>query len=177
VAGGKLRVLFAGSMTQRKGLADLFAAMKLLRRRDVELVVMGMPVAPMRFYRRQYGGFTYESPRPRQDVLDLMRTCDVLALPSIVEGRALVQQEAMSQGLPIIITPNTGGEDLVVEGETGYVVPIRAPEVIAARIDALAEDRDLARMMGENAQRMSARYSWERYADTILTLLPEEAGS
>src|SRR6202035_2213747 len=52
-SGRRLRVLFAGSMSQRKGLGDLFAAMRLLNRNDVELVVMGTPQAPMEFYRKE----------------------------------------------------------------------------------------------------------------------------
>src|SRR5207237_641817 len=75
-AGKKLRALFAGSMTQRKGLADLFAAMQVLNPNEVELVVMGSPVAPMEFYRKQYPGFIYEAPRPHDQVLRLMETCD-----------------------------------------------------------------------------------------------------
>ena len=63
-AGKKLRVLFAGAMTQRKGLADLFEAMKLLDRPDVELVVMGSTILPMNFYRRQFSDFVHEHPRP-----------------------------------------------------------------------------------------------------------------
>ncbi|MCF7962717.1 MAG: glycosyltransferase family 4 protein [Pirellula sp.] len=109
----RLRILFAGSMTQRKGLADLFAAMKLLDLEKVELHVMGSPIVPIEFYRSQYPHFVYHATRSNADVLKLMQTMDVFCLPSIVEGRALVIQEAMSQGLPIIITPNTGGEDLV----------------------------------------------------------------
>ena len=108
-----LRVLFVGSMGQRKGLGDLMAAVRLLNRSDVELVCMGLLEAPMEFYQQQCPGFTYEKGRPHAEVLELMRSCDVFCLPSIVEGRALVMQEAMSQGLPIIITPNTGGADLV----------------------------------------------------------------
>ena len=109
----RLRILFAGSMTQRKGLADLFAAMKVLDLEKIELHVMGSPIAPIDFYRSQYPHFVYHATRSNADVLKLMQTMDVFCLPSIVEGRALVIQEAMSQGLPIIITPNTGGEDLV----------------------------------------------------------------
>lgn len=108
-----LRVLFAGSMGQRKGLGDLMAAVRMLNRPDVEFVCMGSLLAPMEFYQQQCPGFTYEKGRPHAEVLELMRSCDVFCLPSIVEGRALVMQEAMSQGLPIIITPNTGGADLV----------------------------------------------------------------
>ncbi|WP_217371870.1 glycosyltransferase family protein [Spirosoma rhododendri] len=60
-----LRVLFAGSMGQRKGLGDLFAAIKLLNRpADLELVVLGHPLVPMEFYRAELPTFTYESSRP-----------------------------------------------------------------------------------------------------------------
>ena len=59
-----------------------------------------------------FADFTYEPPRPHHEVLQLMKTCDVLVLPSIVEGRALVQQEAMSCRLPVIATRNAGADDL-----------------------------------------------------------------
>jgi glycosyltransferase involved in cell wall biosynthesis len=166
-AGSPLRVLFAGALTQRKGLADLFAALQLLNRHDVELVVMGSPIAPMEFYFSQFSRFTYEPPRPHADVLRLMRSCDVLVLPSIVEGRALVIQEAMSQGLPVIITPNAGADDLIIEGMTGFLVPIRAPEIIAERIAWLAGHRSDARAMGLQAQAKAATYTWEQYGETI----------
>jgi len=162
--GGALRVLFAGGMSQRKGLADLFQAMKLLRRGDIQLVVMGAAIAPMEFYRKQYDGFLYEAPRSRERVLELMASCDVLALPSIVEGRALVQQEAMSRGLPLVATRNAGGEDLIEEGRTGFLVPIRAPEEIAARLARLADDRGLLETMSEAARTKAAEYTWEAYA-------------
>ena len=167
----KLRVLFAGSMSQRKGLADVFAAMKLLKRADVELVVMGSPIAPMEFYRDQYADFTYMSTRPHGEVLKLMQDCDVLVLPSLVEGRALVQQEAMANGLPLIITENTGGEDLIVPGETGFLVPIRSPEAIAEKIAWLADHREVLPDMRVAAVKKSEEYPWMRYRDRILSAL------
>jgi glycosyltransferase involved in cell wall biosynthesis len=163
-----LRVLFAGSMTQRKGLADLFAAMKLLQRRDVELIVMGSLLQPLDFYKRQYADFVYEPPRPHEQVLSLMQSCDVFVLPSIVEGRALVQQEAMACGLPLIVTPNAGGQDLLEEGKTGFLVPIRAPETIAEKIDWFATHRDQVPRMRESAIRKAAEYTWQRYGERIV---------
>jgi len=171
--GSKLRVLFAGSMTQRKGLADVFAAMKLLRRTDVELVVMGSPLAPMAFYRAEYADFTYMSTRPHREVLELMRDCDVLVLPSLVEGRALVQQEAMANGLPLIITRNTGGEDLIVPGETGFLVPIRSPEAIAEKIAWLADHREVLPGMRVAAMKKAEEYPWLRYRNRILSALTQ----
>jgi glycosyltransferase involved in cell wall biosynthesis len=165
----KLRVLFVGSLSQRKGLGDLFAAMKLLKRSDIELVVMGSLVGSMDFYRQQLPEFTYMPNRPHSEVLALMRSCDVFCLPSIVEGRALVMQEAMSQGLPLIITRNTGGSDLIKEGYTGFLVPIRSPEGIAAKLNWFLENRSIIPAMGRMAQRYAAEYTWEGYGANVVS--------
>ena len=165
--GKKLRVLFVGSMTQRKGLGDLFTAMRTENRHDVELIVLGAPQAPMEFYRKEFNCFTYEPGRPHSQVLELMRSCDVFCLPSIVEGRALVMQEAMSQGLPLIITVNTGGEDLIEEGQTGFLVPIRRPDQIAEKIAWFASHRAKLPEMSRAAQSKAAELTWKMYGRTI----------
>lgn len=172
-----LRVLFAGSMSQRKGLADLFAAMKLLKRSDVELVVMGTPLMPLEFYRSHFPDFIYQPTRPHQAVLELMQSCDVLVLPSIVEGRALVQQEAMSSGLPLIVTANAGGEDLIEEGKTGFLVPIRDPEAIAENLSWMADHRDEVDQMGKLAQQKAQEKTWQRYGQVILEAIQSEEGA
>jgi glycosyltransferase involved in cell wall biosynthesis len=141
--------------------------MRLLNRSDVELVVMGAPQASMEFYRRQFGGFTYESSRPHAQVLELMQSCDVFCLPSIVEGRALVMQEAMSQGLPLVITPNTGGDDLIDEGATGFLVPIRRPDKIAEKIAWFADHRAELTAMSRAAQNKARQLTWEAYGKMV----------
>lgn len=166
----RLRILFVGSMTQRKGLSDLFDAIKLVDSSKVELVVLGSLAAPLSFYNDQVN-FTYEPTRSHDQVLELMRTCDVFCLPSIVEGRALVIQEAMSQGLPIIITANTGAEDLVVSGVTGFLVPIRNPQAIAEKINWFADHRNEIFQMGKKAKQLADTYSWDNYADKICNVL------
>ena len=169
----KLRVLFVGSMSQRKGLGDLFEAMKLLNNPNVELVVLGSLQAPMEFYREQFSDFTYQSTRPHAAVLELMASCDVFCLPSIVEGRALVMQEAMSRGLPVIITPNTGGADLVVPDQTGILVPIRSPQSIAEAIQWFDDHRDQLPRMSEAARRHAESYTWPAYGGTVASELQE----
>jgi glycosyltransferase involved in cell wall biosynthesis len=163
-----LRLLFAGALTQRKGLADLFAAMKLVPPKETELVVMGSPILPMSFYRGEFPEFVYEPPRAHADVLRLMRSCDVLVLPSIVEGRALVQQEAMACGLPLIATRNAGGEDLIVEGKTGFLVPTGAPAAIAEKIVWFLENRPQLPAMSAAARAKAAELTWPDYGDKIL---------
>ena len=169
--GARLRVLFAGALTQRKGLADLFTAMRLVDSRDVELVVMGSLLQPLSWYRTQLSPFTYEAPRPHAEVMRLMQTCDVLVLPSIVEGRALVQQEAMACGLPVIATRNAGADDLIADGETGFLVPIRAPEALAEKISWCAANRATVSGMGIAAQDRAAKMTWRGYGEKVLAAI------
>ncbi|HKP93988.1 MAG TPA: glycosyltransferase family 4 protein [Chthoniobacterales bacterium] len=167
-SGSRLRFLFAGALTQRKGLADLFTAVKMVNSAKVELVVMGSPVLPMTFYRNEFPDFTYEPPRPHGAVLDLMANCDVLVLPSIVEGRALVQQEAMASGLPLIVSRNAGGEDLIVEGQTGFLVPAGTPSAIAEKIEWFVRNPDRLPSMRAAARAKAAELTWAAYGAKIL---------
>lgn len=174
--GQPLRVLFAGALTQRKGLADLFAAVNLLAAKNVELVVMGSLLRPLSWYRERCPKFTYEPPRPHSEVLRLMRSCDLFVLPSIVEGRALVQQEAMACGLPLIATRNAGGDDLILEGETGFLVPIRSPEAIAEKISWCLDHRGSISGMGLAAQTRASELTWRGYGEKILAAIRSFTG-
>ena len=97
-----------------------------------------------------------------------MKTHDALVLPSIVEGRALVQQEALSCGIPIIVTPNAGAEDLIEEGITGYLVPIRSPEKIAEAIRAMIENKNQKEDIRKLCQKKAKQYTWANYAQNII---------
>jgi glycosyltransferase involved in cell wall biosynthesis len=167
----RLRVLFAGTMTQRKGLADLFAAINLLRRPDIELVVLGTPLVPLKFYRSIYPDFVYEATRSNTQVRRLMLSCDVLVLPSIVEGRAMVQMEALSCGLPIVVTPNAGAEDLVEPGQTGFLVPIRTPERLAEILNWIADHREWVDGVRPAILAKARQSGWGSYTETILSAI------
>jgi len=167
-SSGRLRVLFAGALTQRKGLADLFAAMRLVNSKQIELVVMGSLLCPLSWYRDRLADFIYEPPRPHGEVLRLMQSCDVFILPSIVEGRALVQQEAMACGIPVIATKNAGADDVIVDGETGFLVPIRSPEALAEKMSWCVANRSLVDGMGIAARKRAAEFSWRAYGESIV---------
>jgi glycosyltransferase involved in cell wall biosynthesis len=131
----------------------------------------------MEFYRRQFADFIYESPRPHGEVLRLMEKCDVLVLPSIVEGRALVQQEAMSRGLAVIATPNAGAQDLLEDGRAGFLVPIRSPTAIAEKLAWMAENSAALREMKRAAIEKAAALTWRGYTDKILAAIDGHIGS
>jgi glycosyltransferase involved in cell wall biosynthesis len=165
-----LKLLFVGSMSQRKGLADLFEAMKILRNDSVSLTVLGQPSMPMEFYRKIFPNFEYLAPCSNNSIRRIMQEHDALVLPSIVEGRALVQQEALACGLPLIVTANAGGEDLIEEGVTGYLVSIRSPEDISEKITRLIENRKSYPDFRIACQAKAQLYSWKEYAQKIIDL-------
>jgi glycosyltransferase involved in cell wall biosynthesis len=163
----ELKVLFVGSMSQRKGLADIFKAMKFFKKQRVSLSVLGQPSLPQEFYRKQCSEFIYFPPCANNKVREIMSMHDVLILPSIIEGRALVQQEALACGLPIIVTPNAGGEDLIETGVTGHLIPIRSPEKIREKIEWFLENKKGIPAMRRECQIKASAYTWENYAKTI----------
>ena len=163
-----LKLLFVGSMSQRKGLADLFEAMKLLKKEPVTLSILGQPSLPIEFYRKQFSDFQYFPPCSNPKVREIMLKHDILVLPSIVEGRALVQQEALSCGLSILVTRNAGGEDLVEEGLTGHLVPIRSPEKLAQYIVKNLEEINSLKEKKVECLKKAQQYSWEKYASKIM---------
>ena len=168
VRNDKLKLLFVGSMSQRKGLADLFQAMKLVNSAHVSLSVLGTPSLPMPFYREAYPHFEYLSPCSSTEVKRAMMDHHVLVLPSIVEGRALVQQEALACGLPLIVTQNAGGEDLIEKKRTGFLVSIRKPEEIAGKIDWFIRNLDKLKDMSEFCRNKANEYKWSEYARSII---------
>lgn len=172
----KLKVLFVGSMTQRKGLADLFEAMKILGSDSFELNVLGSAVRPLEFYKNEFSDFVYHAPRSHDQVLKLMKSCDVFVLPSLVEGRALVQQEALACGLPIIVTKNAGAEDLVEDGAAGFLVPIRDPDAIAEKLELIHTNRDCLAAMKQAAVQKAASVTWESYRKSIASIVASTIG-
>ena len=166
--GKYLKILFVGSMSQRKGLADLFRAMQLLKNEPIKLSILGQPSMPMDFYRKQFSDFEYYPACSNSKVREIMRKHDALILPSIVEGRALVQQEALSCGIPIVVTPNAGGEDLIEDGITGHLVPIRSPEKIAEKVLSLFKGIQSKGEMAEECIKKAKEYSWTAYAQKVI---------
>lgn len=103
---------------------------------------------------------------------EIYQRADVLVLPSLAEGSALVVLEAMSSGLPVVVTPNVGA-DAVRDGVEGFVVPIRSPELIAQRLSTLSEDSELRHSMGKRARSRVAQFSWLKFRENFRSALDE----
>ena len=170
---GNLRVLFVGALGQRKGLSYLLQAVGLLKN-SIELTLIGRKQSetcgPLNDATRRH---RWLPSLPHSEVLKEMSRHDVLVFPSLFEGFGLVILEAMSQGMPVITTPNGGGLDLITHGQDGFGVPIRSAEAIAEKLELLAGDRALLARMSTAAIETARRCSWENYGRRLVEVVTQ----
>ncbi|GAB3891011.1 glycosyltransferase family 4 protein [Larkinella knui] len=163
-SAAKFRIIFVGRMNQRKGLADLLQAVRLLKSRTIEVILCGRGYIDHSIL-LEYKELTikvYEAIAQDQLVRELHQS-HVFVLPSLAEGFAHVVLEAMATGLPIITTENTCGPDVIVEGKHGYLVPIRNPERLATLLDAAITEQEAWFEMGRLAAVQARTFTWERF--------------
>jgi glycosyltransferase involved in cell wall biosynthesis len=99
----------------------------------------------------------------------LYRQASVFVLPSNEEGLGIVILEAMASGLPVVSTRCGGPDTCVVEGETGYLIPVGDAEALAHRMQVLLEDRALGQWMGKAGRMLvEARFSIEAAGKAFL---------
>jgi glycosyltransferase involved in cell wall biosynthesis len=175
--GQPLRVLYVGSLGQRKGLSYLFAAAALAGS-SIDLTVVGTkPAEPCAALERALALHRWIPSLPHAQVLEQMRASDVLVFPSLFEGFGLVILEAMAQGVPVITTPHTAGPDIITDGADGFIVPIRDAAAIAARLEELHRDRDRLAALGEAARAKAARFTWSAYETALAGLVGGQLGA
>lgn len=166
-ANAKLRVLFVGSLGQRKGLSYLFRAMRELGT-GAELTVIGArPMVACSALDHELASIRWIPTCSHREVLAEMAAHDVFVFPSLFEGFGLVLLEAMAMGLPIITTAHTAGPDLITEGVEGFIVPIRSSGGIAEKLELLRREPERRKMMSDNARARAREFTWEQYGHSL----------
>lgn len=152
-------------LTPAKDHRTLFEALNRVRaaRPDVHCIVVGDGElrADLETRARELGlETTVHFAGARGNVRDYLSAMDVFALSSVTEGLAMTLLEAMAAGLPVVATRVGGNPEVVVDGETGLLVPPRDPDALAAAIRSLFDDSKLAARMGESGRtRVRERFS------------------
>lgn len=166
----KFRVVCVAGINVRKGIVDLLEAWKILNIPDGELLLIGRPSTEMLPVLAKYDGLFKHIPFvPNNELKGYLTASTVFVLPSLEDGFGLACSEAMACGLPVIATFNTGAAELIEENVSGYVVPIRSPELIAEKLELLYQNREKAHCMGKaSAEKVRSLYSWEGYADKLV---------
>lgn len=171
---GRFDALFVGSVGLRKGVPYLLEAFATLRHPHKRLRVVGAvshEIVPL-LERLPKEHVEFLGVLPQARVAALMSESHVLVLPSIEEGLALVQGQALACGCPVLATTNTGGEDLFDDGVEGFIVPIRDVAALTERMQRMCDDPQLQQQMRAAALARVRRIGgWETYGDRWQALL------
>jgi alpha-maltose-1-phosphate synthase len=163
-----LRLLYAGTLTQRKGLKYLMEVMKRLNTPDITLTCIGHVQGSGQALQAYKPWFSHRPAVSQAELFGLYGEYDALVLPTIFEGFGLVIVEAMAAGLPVITTPHSMGPDLITEGYNGYLVPIRDERALEQAIVNLRQLGDAQYLaMRSHAHHSVQRYSWAAYAGNL----------
>jgi glycosyltransferase involved in cell wall biosynthesis len=117
----------------------------------------------------------------QENVEPYYRKASVLLLTSESEGIPMVLNEAGTFGLPCVISDISGLEDMISDGENGYIVPQEDLDLMASKVSALLSDFDLRDRMGNRAYELVERFDrhricerWDRLIDTVLTVQDQD---
>jgi glycosyltransferase involved in cell wall biosynthesis len=167
---GPLRVVCVGAVGLRKGQLNLLEACSRLGEKVVQLTLVGPilnEVAPL--CRRYAGRFRHVLRIANTELRTLLLEHDVFVLPSLEEGLAVSICEAMACGLAIVTTKESGGEEIIVDGENGLFIESASIDHIVERLQYLYDHRDIVEKLGMRAAETTKHYlNWESYADRLM---------
>lgn len=160
---GAFTVLFAGQIGLRKGVPHLIEAWERLRLKNAKLLLAGSMRLGDDYLNRHGASFEYLGTMPRIDLLNVMKGAELFVFPSLAEGFGLVIGEAMAAGVPVLTTYNTGGTELITDGEEGWCVPAHDVEALSGRIEWAYHHRDELYEMGRKARYRAEQWTWADY--------------
>lgn len=172
--GNKKVILSAGRLADQKGFSYLIEAAAILKDKcdDLVFVIAGQgklehalkkQVEQHRLDNFHFWGF-------REDVDSLMKGCDLFVLPSLYEGMPNAVMEAMAVGKAVVSTDVNGARELMIDGETGVIVPPRDSTILAESIRTLINQPQLLKAYGEAGQaRVLAHFTIPQMVENLET--------
>ena len=171
--------LFAGQVSVRKGIPYLLQAFARLKHPKKHLTVVGAIQDDIRnlLATLPTENVVFTGSLPQAQLAEKMSASHLLVLPSVEEGLALVQGQAMACGCPVLATTATGAEDLFTDGREGYIVPDRNVDALSERMQQIADDPALQQRLSEAALlRVKSLGGWDQYGETWDRLLHQLTG-
>ncbi len=158
--------LFAGGITQRKGIKYLLEAWSRIRRPGWKLQLLGAMPKDFQPLRPWLDQVEILGRVAHADVPAVMTSADVFVFPSLFEGSAVVTYEALACGLPSVVTPSAGS--VVRDGIEGFQVPPRDVDGLAERMERLGNSPELRARMARAARQRACEFHWARYHQGVV---------
>ncbi len=188
--GEPLRLLFTGGFGFRKGAEYILESLKMLKERGVKFTMdvvgdyggaKGMIAKFEKDIDISYGAapekrsdasIVFYGPKPQDELKSFLANSDIYVFPSLAEGCAQSGMEAMSAGICVVGTHESGFP--ITDGENGYIVPSKNAAAIADKVEWLSKNPDAINRTGANAAKLIAEnYTWPKYAENVMNLYKE----
>ncbi|HXG59028.1 MAG TPA: glycosyltransferase family 4 protein [Thermoanaerobaculia bacterium] len=178
IAPDDIAFVFSAKLIPRKDPLALLLALDSMRHRE-RAVAVYLGEGSMRgeieararelslAHRVRLPGFINQSDLPKHYAM-----CDVFVLPSRVEPRGAVVNEAMACGLPVVVTDRCGSiGDIVIEGENALIYPAGDHRTLAECLDRLVESDDLRQRMGRRSRDIIRTWDYHRGVEGVVEML------
>jgi glycosyltransferase involved in cell wall biosynthesis len=163
-----LRVLFLGQVILRKGIQYLLAAARELEQENIHFDVVGPIGISKKGLANAPGNVTFHGRTGRDQIAKWYWQSHLFVLPTLSDGFALTQLEAMAYGLPVIATPCCG--DVVTDGVDGFVVAPRDAAALARTFQRYLAQPDLLASQSAAALEKAKQFSLDRLAQNLMRL-------
>src|SRR6185437_9085288 len=156
-----LKLIYVGTLFRRKGIDTLLEAIKQLNK-NIHLYLIGPGGDSENELQNYQQYFTRVNFAHHEELNNYFNKSDVFVLPSYLDSWGMVVIEAMTCGLPVIVTENTGSKD-AVDKESGIIIPAGDIEALKKAIMLFYENRSLLETMGRNAALTAKKFEWKNY--------------
>lgn len=165
----KIKLLFVGGVTLRKGCYYILESLQLLRDKGIpfEINMIGN-TSELTDIIKKYDTkeINFIPSVPYDELKNYYANNDAFLFPSLSEGSTRAGMEAMGAGMPVILTDNCGNP--VEDGVNGIIVPIKDSKAIADAVEKLYKSKELREHLGRAAaDTIATKYTWEKYAENI----------
>ena len=169
--GRPLRVLFLGQVILRKGIQYLMQAAKLLEKENIQFDVVGPLGIALEAVKTAPRNLVFHGRASRDQTSAWYQQSDIFVLPTLSDGFAITQIEAMANGLPVVATPHCG--QVVGDGADGFIVPAKDAAALAAVFLRYAAEPGLLESQSAAARHKARQFSLRHLAQNLTQL---EAG-
>ena len=167
------RIIYTGTLSIRKGVLYLLKSFEELNLKNSQLLMIGNIDSEIKSKINKYRSnkkIIFKKSISQSKLSEQYSSSNVFITCSIEEGLSMVQLQAMSCGLPIICTPNSGGDEIIDNGNDGFILPIRDIEELKKKILYLYNNQSICFEMGMRAQKkIKDSFSWETYGKNVIS--------
>ena len=169
----KIRFLFVGGITIRKGVPLLLKAWQQINSKDAELILVGWGDEKIIESLSKYKNVKFLGKINHRNLPAIFSSANVFIFPSYFEGFGLVILEALSAGLPVITTEATAGPDIIRHGKDGFIFPSGNLDSLVSYMNFFINNEPRLYEMSYNAREKALKYTWEEYGKRWSKIIAE----